>query len=317
MNTETTLNSIRTAVEDFQFGKNGIMDSSKREYASKLKTLVEWAEKNGMELKDFKQKQVRQFQSDLKERTNPKTGTPITDRTLLGYAKVIKTFLSWLSIEEDYEEIVSPTQYRKVEMPTLAEEVMELYTPKQIADMLKSCKNERTTSLQVRNEAIISVLIDTGIRADELTKLQIRDVHFSPQGNEHYLLIHGKGRKEREVPLGEKAATILRRYIKRHRGNSREEAVFLSVKGGGLQYQGLDHLIDKIAENVGITGQTRKIHRFRHTFAVRFLENGGEIKTLSILMGHASVTTTEIYLKALKSTSVRKNAISVLDALAS
>ena len=289
------------------------MESSKKEYASKLKTLVEWSEKTDVTLEEFKQKQVRQFMADITSRVNPKTGNLIADRTLLGYAKVIKTFLSWLGREDEYEDIVNSNLYRKIEMPKLEEKVMVIYTPQQIAAMLKTCEQEGSKELQIRNKAIVSVLIDTGIRASELLKLQIRDVHFSAQGNEHYLLIHGKGRKEREVPIGEKAATILRRYIKRYRGNSQETSIFLSVKGGSLQYQGLDHFIEKVTANVGITGQTRKIHRFRHTFAVRFLENGGEIKTLSILMGHASVTTTEIYLKALKSTSVRKNAISVLD----
>ena len=308
------MTTIKSAVEDFQFGKSGIMDSSKKEYASKLKTLVEWAERNGMTLEEFKQKQVRQFMADITSRTNPKTGKPISDRTLLGYAKVIKTFLSWLGREDDYEDIVNSNLYRKIEMPKLEEKVLEIYSPVQITAMLKFCEQEGSKELQIRNKAIISVLIDTGIRADELLKLQIRDVHFSAQGNEHYLLIHGKGRKEREVPIGEKAATILRRYIKRYRGNSQETGVFLSLKGGlPLHYCGLDHFIEKVTANVGITGQTRKIHRFRHTFAVRFLENGGDIKTLSILMGHASVVTTEIYLKALISTSARKRAISVLD----
>jgi site-specific recombinase XerD len=132
--------------------------------------------------------------------------------------------------------------------------------------------------------------------------------------DDSYLKVNGKGRKQREVPLGRHSRTALRRYITRYRRpkDKAEKRVFLSRTGTPLTLSGLDQIIREIASRARIKGA--HAHRFRHTFACQYLVNGGDVYKLSRLMGHSSVKITERYLGAVKAKQARQGQ-SVLDHL--
>jgi integrase/recombinase XerD len=174
---------------------------------------------------------------------------------------------------------------------------------------MEVCKKEYNEELVVRDKAILSVLFDTGIRAGELCSLTLENTHFKPEA---YLKIIGKGNKWREVPLGKTSSAALHKYISRHRPKSEQQVVFLSRAGEGLTTSGLFQLVQRLGNWARIKGVRCSPHTARHTYAVSYLSNGGDVYKLSRLMGHTSVSVTEHYLRAFKNKDARKGK-SVLD----
>ena len=159
------------------------------------------------------------------------------------------------------------------------------------------------------------MLIDTGIRNDELCSLMLDNVHLKDP-KDCYIKVDGKGRKEREVGLGRDAAKALKRYITRYRKAMRSErSVFLSRFGQRFTPNGLDQMLRRLGRWAKVSDVRVSAHTFRHTYAVNYLKNGGDIFKLSRLLGHESVQTTMIYLKAFNAKDARDGGPSVLDNL--
>jgi integrase/recombinase XerD len=125
---------------------------------------------------------------------------------------------------------------------------------------------------------------------------------------------YGKGRRQREVPLGKKARLALARYLRSHHA----EAVFPSKGGASLTPNGLDQALYALYDRAcrqHYQGLKLGAHVFRHTFAVRFLEAGGDVYRLSRIMGHSQITTTEGFLRAVTARQARQRSVSPLDSL--
>ena len=137
---------------------------------------------------------------------------------------------------------------------------------------------------------ITLLLLDTGIRASELLGLKLDDVYL----NEDKIKVWGKGSKERIVPLGTTAKKALLRHILSSRTDSEEDQVFLSANGTPLTYNGLAHMIKRLGEKAGVP--RLHAHLFRHTFAVKYLMNGGDLMTLRLILGHTSLEVTQMYM---------------------
>jgi len=280
---------------------------------SKLSVFVSWCEEERLSLGDLKQATTRRFLEMLRTKVNDLTGRPICSSTAHGYMRVLKAFLSWLSREEDYEQIVSSRLASRMEMPKVEQGVIEVFSAEQLQALLAACGRESYQRLVTRDRAILSVLVDTGIRASELCGLTLDNAFLDP--NDAHLKVFGKGKKWREVALGRRSLTELRRYITRYRhGGKDEQHVFLNRYGAPLTVWGLDQLIDRLGEWASITGVRCSPHTFRHTYAVLYLLGGGDIYSLMRLMGHTSVRVTERYLRAMQARDARRGT-SVLDQL--
>ena len=165
-----------------------------------------------------------------------------------------------------------------------------------------------------RDKAILAVLLDTGIRAGELCGLMLDCVHITAK--EGYLKVMGKGRKEREVPLGIKSRRLLHEYLKRFRpAVTDEDHAFLGHQHEPLSVNALDQMLYRLGRRAKIKGVRVSAHTWRHTFAINFLAQGGDVYVLSRLMGHESVQVTEVYLRAVQASQARKTSKSVLDNL--
>lgn len=130
------------------------------------------------------------------------------------------------------------------------------------------------------------LLIDTGMRSGELINLKIDDISL----NEGLLKVIGKGRKERIVPMGSNAQRVLQRYMFRYRPKPRNSGItniFLSETGGPFSENGLKLVFSRLAKKSGIT--RLHAHLCRHTFATRFLINGGDVFSLQQILGHSSL----------------------------
>lgn len=146
----------------------------------------------------------------------------------------------------------------------------------------------------LRDKAILESLYGTGIRISELTGLDLEDMDLG----ERELRVLGKGARERVVPIGDAAAAALREYVGLGRPklarDSSQRALFLNQRGGRLTRQGAWELVKKYAGRVGLREKITP-HTLRHSYATHLLENGADLRYIQELLGHASISTTQIY----------------------
>ncbi|HXV34037.1 MAG TPA: tyrosine-type recombinase/integrase, partial [Gaiellaceae bacterium] len=136
-------------------------------------------------------------------------------------------------------------------------------------------------ALALRNATILELVYSAGLRSAEAVRLDLGDVDFEQE----HVRVQGKGGKERVVPLGEEAAYRLRLYLERGRpelARSAENALFLSARGRPLDTSSLRRLLPNP-------------HRLRHAFATHLLEGGADLRTIQELLGHSSLSTTQVY----------------------
>jgi site-specific recombinase XerD len=203
--------------------------------------------------------------------------------------------------------------FENIKLPRVDQKVIETFTHDQLRRMIHAAHKEITKTLWMRDEAIIRVLVSTGVRASELCGMKLEDVSFSP--TDAHIKVMGKGRKEREVPLGREARVALHRYIQVYRrAPAQEHHVWIGHRNNVLYPDALDRIIRRLARWGGVSGVRVSAHTFRHTFAQEFLRKTGDIYRLSRLLGHSSVSVTEIYLKAVEASDARAG-VSLFDDL--
>jgi len=155
--------------------------------------------------------------------------------------------------------------------------------------------SEADTPLTLRNRALLELLYSTGARISEAVGLDIDDVDIASRS----VLLHGKGGKQRLVPIGRPAISALEAYLVRGREDLARRgkgtpAIFLNARGGRLSRQSAWQVLQDSAERAGITTAVSP-HTLRHSFATHLLEGGADVRVVQELLGHASVTTTQIY----------------------
>lgn len=146
-----------------------------------------------------------------------------------------------------------------------------------------------------RNKAIIEVLYGCGLRVSELVNLRLSQLHFE----ENYLRIIGKGDKERLVPIGHIAQKAIKLYVEGEREHIKikkgcEDIVFLNRRGGQLTREMIFIMVKQLAEAAGVK-KTISPHTFRHSFATHLIDGGADLRAVQEMLGHESITTTEIY----------------------
>lgn len=146
-----------------------------------------------------------------------------------------------------------------------------------------------------RDVAMLETLYSCGLRVSELVTLKLTDLHF----DEHYIRVLGKGNKERLVPIGDRALKhilIYKNTVRVHQQVSQasRDIVFLNLRGQGMSRQSVFMLIKKLAVMAGIK-KTISPHTFRHSFATHLVEAGADLRAVQEMLGHESITTTEIY----------------------
>lgn len=152
----------------------------------------------------------------------------------------------------------------------------------------------------IRDRAMLEVLYATGLRVSELVSLKINDLNLETA----YLKCYGKGAKERIVPVGSMATKYLRLYLEHARkflaSSTVEDTLFLNHHGKGLTRQGFWKIIKKYAEGLSVHMEITP-HTLRHSFATHLLENGADLRSVQEMLGHADISTTQIYTHLTKS----------------
>ncbi|MBR4391792.1 MAG: site-specific tyrosine recombinase XerD [Bacteroidales bacterium] len=201
----------------------------------------------------------------------------------------LKSFWRYL-IQEDLAE-KDPCEL--ITSPTLGRHLPEVLSFEEIQKMIDSIDLSQPTGH--RNKAMIEVMYGCGLRVSELIGLQISNIYRK----DGFLRITGKGSKERLVPIGDSSLKILYQYIEGARLHitpkpKYTDTVFLNSRGTGLTRQTVFLLVKELAEKNGIK-KAISPHTFRHSFATHLLEGGANLLAVQQMLGHASVSTTEIY----------------------
>ncbi|MGH9629331.1 MAG: tyrosine-type recombinase/integrase, partial [Bryobacteraceae bacterium] len=144
--------------------------------------------------------------------------------------------------------------------------------------------------LGARDIALFELLYGCGIRVSELVGLDMEDVDFS----DRWLLIRGKGRKERQVPFGSKAAAALERYLMIRSPKPKERAVFLNARGSRLSDRSVRKLVRLYSEAI-LDDPSVHPHSFRHAYATHLLADGADLRSIQELLGHERLSTTQKY----------------------
>lgn len=200
----------------------------------------------------------------------------------------LKAFYQYLVQEQKTDQ--DPTA--NLESPKLERRLPKVLSVHEVEEMLR--QPDLRTPAGLRDKAMLELLYATGIRVSELTSLNVGDVNFS-QG---FLRCLGKGGKERVVPVGSVAVESVRQYLLKGRPKlvreSRERCLFLNHHGRRLTRQGFWKIVKKYAERAGIDREITP-HTLRHSFATHLLENGADLRAVQEMLGHADISTTQIY----------------------
>lgn len=175
---------------------------------------------------------------------------------------------------------------RKVEVAKPEVRAIIPFSKEEIEKLLRVARTSGRDKL--RNVAVIKTLIDTGVRASELCGLKLEDL----EGD--YLRVMGKGSKERRVPVSSLAMASVVEYLGARPPGKRNTPVFLSEKGGALTRDSLRLLINRLAQRAGVNNAHP--HKFRHTFALNYILNGGDPYSLQMILGHSTMDMVKRYL---------------------
>ncbi|PEG55548.1 site-specific tyrosine recombinase XerD [Mycolicibacterium diernhoferi] len=195
------------------------------------------------------------------------------------------------------EGVVETDVSRAVKPPTPTRRLPKSLTLDEVVSLLEAAGGDRESDgpLTLRNRALLEVLYSTGARISEAVGLDVDDVDTESRS----VLLRGKGGKQRLVPIGRPAVSALENYLVRGRPGlaSRGKgtpAIFLNARGGRLSRQSAWQVLQDAAEAAGIASAVSP-HTMRHSFATHLLEGGADVRVVQELLGHASVTTTQIY----------------------
>jgi integrase/recombinase XerC len=189
--------------------------------------------------------------------------------------------------------VVDNNPAKLVSTPKMAKTLPRVMTAEHAATLLEATPEKADTMARPhpsRDIAILELLYGTGVRVSELVGMDVADVDLT----ERWILVRGKGRKERQVPLGSKAAEALQKYLAERQPAPDERAVFLNHRGTRLSDRAV-RMIVKLYSTAILGDSSVHPHSFRHSYATHLLADGADLRSIQELLGHARLSTTQKY----------------------
>lgn len=262
--------------------ERGLAENTLESYRRDLTKFVGYLRRQGVNaLGKVERREIMSFMEDL--HSNGKAAATIS-RNLAA----IRSFYNFLNLEN----LVDKNPSTELDSPKIPKRLPNIMTVSQVARLLEQPDGKDPSGL--RDKAMLELLYATGIRVSELVDLNTLDVNLDMG----FLRCLGKGSKERIVPMGKKAIECVYTYLLNGRGklirDSREEAVFVNIHGRRLTRQGFWKILKKYVHQAGFVGDITP-HTLRHSFATHLLENGADLRAVQEMLGHADISTTQIY----------------------
>lgn len=262
--------------------EKGLAENSIFAYQNDVEKLKDFAEAHQLEAGQIELNHLNAFVKELYE-------LGLSARTQARILSGVKQFFRFLIIEGELEK--DPSEL--LEMPQIGKKLPEVLTIKEIDTLLATIDLSKPEGH--RNKAILETLYSCGLRVSELVNLQYENIFFE----EGFVRILGKGSKQRLVPISDSVAKEIDLYEVATRNHmnikpGNESFVFLNRRGAKLTRVMIFTIIKNLAEKAGIEKNISP-HTFRHSFATHLLEGGANLRAIQEMLGHESITTTEIY----------------------
>jgi integrase/recombinase XerD len=256
-------------------------------YARDLTALGAFAEKRGLSVDALGRRELESFVRSL-------MAGGLAPRSVARAVACVRGFYKFLALEHRLEQ--SPADDLQ---PPKAWPALPKYLDLDDVDRLLA-QPDTTKPLGLRDKALIEVLYATGLRVSELVSLKASDLNL----DEGYLTCMGKGDKERMVPLGHEAAEWVRQYIRDGRPKlagprASTPRLFVNARGGSLSRVGFWKVLKAYGRKAGISRDISP-HVLRHSFATHLLERGADLRMIQVMLGHADLSTTQIYTHVLE-----------------
>jgi len=264
--------------------ERGLALNSLTNYLFDINRLIKYLEDNAIEISPvmITEEVLQQFIYHVADDLSPRTRA----RMISG----LKSFFNYL-VFEDYRKDM-PMEL--IEVPKTGRKLPDTLSVDEIDRLIGAIDLSRDDG--ERNRAILETLYSCGLRVSELTNLKLSDLFF----DEGFIKITGKGSKQRFVPISTSTQKYIVNYVKGIRAHleikkGHEDTVFLGRRGTGLTRAMVFTIIKRLAEKISLH-KTISPHTFRHSFATHLLENGAGLRAIQLMLGHESITTTEVYM---------------------
>lgn len=277
--------SWENSIKEFKYYlkvERSLADNSVNAYIRDIRKLADFCSKIKVDELNISVNEIREFIADLNSKN-------ISARSQARIISGVKAFFKYLIIEDYITN--DPTML--IENPKIGLKLPEVLSVDEIELIISSI--DLSNKQGERNRAILETLYSCGLRVTELINLKISNINFK----EGYIKVIGKGDKERLTPIGSNALKYILIYINEVRihqkiSKNHEDFVFLNNRGSKLSRVMIFTLIKKIVDKVGIKKKVSP-HTFRHSFATHLIEGGADLRAVQEMLGHESITTTEIY----------------------
>jgi integrase/recombinase XerD len=262
--------------------EDGLAKATLDSYRSDLGQLALWLAQNAHEpVLDIRETTLTAFVAHLSRETRASSQSR--------YLSTLRRFYRW----QLGRGRITTDPTLKLANPTRPSRLPKVMSEKQVDSLLTA--PDADSALGLRDRAMLETLYATGLRVSELINLKLHEIGF----NEGVLRAFGKGSKERLVPLGEQAIDWLSRYLNEARPEilkgRQSDALFVTARGGAMTRQAFWQLIKRYALIAGIAPEKLSPHVLRHAFATHLLNHGADLRVVQLLLGHADISTTQIY----------------------
>jgi integrase/recombinase XerD len=261
--------------------ERGLAENTAHAYANALDHWGQWLKKRNCHHRAIPDALVVEF-----VREHASRGHSVASRAQL--ISALRNFYNHLL----GDEAVPGNPFSGLPLPRRWKSLPHYLTVDQVTDLLE--RPDVSTPLGLRNKAILELMYGTGLRISEVCGLRREDVYPA----EHFLRVTGKGGRERVVPCGDTAVAWIIRYLENARPlllkGTKAAELFVNRSGRRLSRQGLWKIIKGYARELGISADLTP-HTLRHSFATHLVEEGADLRSVQMMLGHASITTTEIY----------------------
>lgn len=261
--------------------ERGLSKNTISSYRRDLEKLLRFLESKEIDMAKVNVENLREFIASQR-------GAGLSESSLARLTVAIRSFFKFLSRDQGLSDIA-----RELLPPSIPKRLPKALTIDEINALLNAPGDD---GLGIRDRALLELLYATGARVSEVVALNVDDLKLNDDSITTLRLV-GKGRKERIVPMGSFARKALDQYLTRVRRSllqRSESALFLNSRGGRLSRQSAWAIVLDAAKRAGISREISP-HALRHSFATHLLDGGADIRVVQELLGHASVTTTQIY----------------------